>query len=242
MSNLKPKSSSKSAVDHPTCPRCNSSMTRKAGSIIAARGRVQRHLCGDCGKKFHMSLKYLPIVEKEGYFDIETSQAGRGAGNFGVIYSWAILDRKSGKVYGEYMRTRSLKEEKRIVKSMLAAMRLFDRLYTWYGTGHDMPVSRSRAEFHNLDYPEYQEVLHSDLYYAFRSRFRLHSNRQDAVAEFFGMPQQKHTLRPETWVRASFGDKKALKHIFAHNIEDTYQTKMIHERIEKYIAGTRRTA
>lgn len=236
------KSKSSSKFDAPTCPRCESSMTRKAGSIIAARGRVQRHLCQDCGKKFHESLKNLPIVEKEGYFDIETSQAGRGAGNFGIIYSWAILCRKTGKVYGDYMRTRTIAEEKRILRSLVKAMRLFDRLYTWYGTGHDIPVSRSRAEFHRLDYPEYQEVLHSDLYYAWRSRFRLHSNRQDAVAEFLGMKQQKHTLRPEVWVRASFGDKKALKHIFAHNIEDTYQTKYIHERMEKYIQGTRRSA
>lgn len=240
MSKVKKKSPAKSVVDMPSCPRCGALTDRKAGSITAARGRVQRYLC-KCGKKFHQSLLTLPIVEKEGYFDIETSQAGRGAGNFGVIYSWAILDRKTEKVYGDYMRSRTIREELRILKSMLKTMRLFDRLYTWYGTHHDMPVARSRAEYHRLDFPEYQEVLHSDLYYAFRSRFRLHSNRQDAVAEFFGMKEQDHKLRPDTWVRAAFGDKRALKHIFAHNIEDVWQTKFIHERIEKYISGTRRS-
>ena len=227
----------------PPCPRCRGFHTRRHGSIIAARGRVTRYDCLDCGKRFHPSLKEQPIVEREGYWDIETSQAGRGAGNFGIIYCWCILDRKSGVTTGDHMKSRSRTEEKRIVASMIKDMRRFDRLYTWYGTGHDAPIARSRAEFYGLDFPGYQDLLHTDLYYAFRGKFKLHSNRQDSAAEFFGQPLQAHHLRPETWVNAMFNDtfKEAIAHIYAHCEEDVAQTQWVHDRIEKYMMGTKRT-
>lgn len=226
-----------------TCPRCHSHDTILDGSIIAARGRVQRYSCHDCGKRFHPSLLEQPIRERGGYWDIETSQAGRGAGNFGIIYCWCILDRTGGTLYGDHMRSRTRAEEKRIVASLVKAMRRFDRLYTWYGVGHDAPIARSRAEHYGLDFPGYQEVLHTDLYYSFRPKFKLHSNRQDAVAEFFGQPPQEHHLRPEVWVDALFNDtfRSAIEHIYKHCQEDVHQTRWIHERIEKYMAGTKRT-
>lgn len=225
------------------CPRCGSLNFHKHGSILAARGRVQRFECNLCRKKWHIPLAQQPIVEREGYWDIETSQAGRGAGNFGIIYCWCMLDRLSGKLVGDHMRSRSRSEEKRIVASMCKAMRDFDRLYTWYGVGHDVPISRSRAEHYGVDFPGYQEVLHTDLYFSFRSKFKLHSNRQDAVASFLGQPPQAHHLAPEVWVDALFDDtfKGAIKHIYAHCEEDVEQTRYIHERVEKYMMGTRRT-
>ena len=226
------------------CPRCHEeSNIVMNGSIVAARGRVQRYECQECGKKFHPSLLLQPIGERQGYWDIETSQAGRGAGNFGIIYCWCIKSRTTGLTAGDYMHRRTRAEEKRVVQSMITELRKFDRVFTWYGTRHDATISRSRAEHYGLDFPGYQELLHTDLYFSFRSKFQLHSNRQDAVAEFFGMAQQDHSLRPATWTDALFNDtfKEAIAHIFQHCEEDVDQTAVIHERIEKYMMGTRRT-
>lgn len=225
------------------CPRCASTNTIKHGSILAARGRVQRYECKGCGKKYHPPLPLQAINEREGYWDIETSQAGRGAGNFGIMYCWCILDRVTSDITGDYMKRLSRKEEKRVVASMLKEMRQFDRLYTWYGVGHDAPISRSRAEDYHLDFPGYQEVLHTDLYFSFRSKFKLHSNKQDAVAEFFEQPPQQHTLRPKTWIGAHFPEtfSTSITDIYQHCREDVAQTRWIHERIEKYMMGTRRT-
>ena len=225
------------------CPRCGSLNITMKGSILAARGRVQRYYCTDCYKKFHPSLLTQPIEEKQGYWDIETSQAGRGAGNFGVIWCWAIRDRKSGVIVGDYMRKRAVSEEKRVIKSMIAEMRLYDRLFTWYGVGHDVPVSRSRAEAHGLDFPAYQELLHTDLYFSFRGKFKLHSNKQDNAALFLGMPAQEHGLTPAIWIDLLIGNfNRAIRgHVYPHCREDVDQTAWVHERIEKYMQGTRRT-
>jgi len=226
------------------CDRCGSDYVHKHSTkVTLARGQSQRYQCQKCARIFHDPLSTLPILEVEGYWDIETSQAGRGAGNFGIMYSWAIKNRKTGRVHGDHMKERTRAEEKRILSSMLADFKRYDRLYTWYGTRHDVTISRSRSECYGLDFPSYQTLHHTDLYFSWRSKFALHSNRQDSVAEFLGQPPQEHSLRPSVWVDALFNDtfKKAIKFIYKHNVEDTHQTHFIHERMEKYMMGVKRS-
>ena len=92
------------------CPICRSDRIIKHGSILGPKGRIQRYDCKNCGKRFHPSLKEIPLVE--GFFDIETSQAGRGAGNFGIMYSWAIKVGGKNQVYYDVLRS----EERRVGK------------------------------------------------------------------------------------------------------------------------------
>lgn len=221
------------------CPRCGGARIRRHGSILSARGRVQRYECRDCNKKFHPSLKTQPMELREGYLDIETSQAGRGAGEWGIVYSWALKER-GGKVRSDVMRERSLKEERRILVSLIRELKDFDMVYTWYGTGHDIPILRTRALKHGLKFPEYMELYHTDLLYVCRHRFKLTSNRLAHVCEFFGIPD-KTPLDPDIWVRASFGDKKAFAYIHAHNIGDVVALEKVHERLEPFYRGVRRS-
>jgi len=220
------------------CPVCRSDRIIKHGSILGPKGRIQRYDCKACGKRFHPSLKEIPLVE--GFFDIETSQAGRGAGNFGIMYSWAIKVGGKDQVYYDVLRERTLKDEARIVLSLVAALRRFDMIYTWYGTGHDFPVARSRSEAHHIPFPEYLELYHVDLYYIFRRLFKLHSNRLAAAAEFFGI-EGKTPLDPSVWVDASFGKKSALRYILKHNIGDVQILEQVHKMIRPYYKGTKRS-
>ena len=144
------------------CDRCGSDNVHKHSTKVSlARGKSQRYQCQKCARIFHDPLSMLPQEENIAFFDIETSQAGRGAGNFGIIYSYCLLEHKTDKIYGTCMRTRSIKEEKRVVKQMCKDLRRFDRVLGWYSTHHDIPVSRSRAEFHGLDFPGYSEVYNT---------------------------------------------------------------------------------
>lgn len=222
------------------CPRCGAQNCSKAGSILSARGRVQRYLCRECHKRFHPSLKSVPLSEKEGYLDIEASQAGRGAGQWGLIYSWALKER-GGSVHSDYLRHRSLKDEKRLVASLLRALKRLDRVYTWYGTRFDIPMIRTRALFHGLEFPEYMSLFHTDLYYVARGRLLLSSNRLANVQQFLRLPDEKTPLEPEIWQRAAFGDKKAIAYIHTHNIQDVIVLEQAHERLENYFPGARRS-
>lgn len=219
------------------CPRCGSEHGfRRDGSILSPRGRVQRYTCMTCQKKFHPSLKTQVLNLREGFLDIEASQL---TASFGHTISWAIKER-GGKVTHDVLRHRSLADEKRLLRSLLRVLKKFDLIYTYYGTGFDVPFLRTRCMYHNLPFPEYMMLYHRDVYYMVRSRMNLHSKRLAVVAEFLGIPG-KTRVDPAIWVAASFGDKKALKYILAHNIEDVRVLEAVYERVEPFTQGINRS-
>ena len=218
------------------CPRCHSLNTIKHGSILAARGRVQRFECKECGKKFHPPLADQPLNRIQGYLDIEASQLNA---SFGHMLTWA-LKLRGGEILSDFIKIRSLTEEKRIVKSLIRAMGKVDEVVTYYGTRFDLPFIRTRALYHGLIFPEYMAASHLDLYYVARSRLRMHSNRLGTVADFLGA-KGKTNLKPEVWVAASFGDKKAIRYILNHNIADVTILEKVHEKLEPFMRGVQRS-
>lgn len=220
------------------CPRCGESGYTKVGSIIAARGRVQRYQCVNpkCQKKYHDSLKLQPVPQRQAYLDIEASQL---TASFGHMISWALKDR-GGEVHSDYIKRRSLKEEKRIVASLIEALGEVDEVITYYGTRFDVPFVRTRALYHGLEFPGYMSMSHLDLYYVARARMRMHSNRLATVAEFLGI-EGKTALKPDIWVRASFGDVEAIEYIHTHNIADVVILEEVHDRLEPFMKGVRRS-
>jgi uncharacterized protein YprB with RNaseH-like and TPR domain len=191
-------------------------------------------------KNFHQSLKTLPFVEREGYLDIEASQAGRGSGQWGICYSWAIKAR-GGPIYSAVLRHRSLKAERALLSKLIRTLTKFDRIYTWYGARFDIPFVRTRCLAHGLPFPEYMQLYHTDLWFVARSRLALSSNRLANVETFFNLPESKTPLEPEIWQRAAFGDRQALRYIHEHNVADVKVLELVHERLEAYFAGTRRS-
>lgn len=218
------------------CPRCKSRQSVKNGSILAARGRVQRYQCKDCDKKFHPSLLDLPLTRVQGYLDIESSQLNA---SFGHMLSWA-LKLRGGKVFSDFIKVRTLQEEKRIIQSLLQTLNKVDEVVTYYGTRFDIPFIRTRALYHDLKFPEYMSHHHLDLYYVARSRLRLYSNRLAVVSTFLGFPD-KTTLKPEIWVQASFGSKEAIKYIHEHNIADVVVLEKVHNVLEPFMRGVSRS-
>jgi uncharacterized protein YprB with RNaseH-like and TPR domain len=82
-----------------------------------------------------------------GYFDIETSNF---TANNGFMVSWAIKKKGQDEIlYDEITQKEILSGEfdLRIIKSLLASMRDFSVLVTYYGTGFDIPFVRTRAEY-----------------------------------------------------------------------------------------------
>ena len=68
----------------------------------------------------------------------------------------------------------------------------------------------------------------------------MHSNRLGTVADFLGIPG-KTALKPEIWVQASFGDKKAIAYIHEHNIADVVILEKVHEKLEPFMRGVQRS-
>ena len=210
------------------CSLCNSRRVYKDGLRYTQKGRVQAYQCRSCGKKTQASGPLTP--ERVGYLDIEASGL---KSDFGHIISWAIKA-KGGKVLFDVLKERTLKEEKRILQTLLETMKSFDRLITYYGSRFDVPFIRTRALYHGLQAPQCGELLHTDLYFVAKHKLStLASKRLERVSKFLGI-KDKTPLEPEVWVAASFGDKQAISYILQHNIADVKVLEQVDERLEQY--------
>ena len=184
--------------------------------------------------------KNSPFQEKQGIFDIETT--GLKA-NWSHLLCWCMKEVNSDLITFDLITRKEARDKNdyRIIKSCVKEIRRFDRTMGWYSSRFDMPYVRSRAEFHGIPFPTYKEALHTDLYYIARSKLALHSNRLQAVCQFFGIDSKNHPMTPELWARAGRGDKDALEEVLTHCKEDVISTDKSRELLMKYAAPTNRS-
>ena len=120
-----------------------------------------------------------------GYLDIETTDL---KANIGHMLSWAIKERDEKKVaYGLITKEELFDEtyDKRICEELIAALKNYDTIITYYGTGFDIPFMRTRCLAHGLEFPKYRELSHHDLYYDVRSKLQLNRSSLKNATEFF---------------------------------------------------------
>jgi len=171
-----------------------------------------------------------PLRIKSGYLDIETSNL---AANYGIIYCYCIKDEESDKIFERTITKKELKSkdmDKNVIAQCIKDIKgNFDRIVTYYGTRFDIPYLRSRAVFHGLEFPEYGELLHTDLYYLVRNKFRLNSNRLKTACEFLLGNSDKTNINFTYWIRAMGGDMEALGYIVEHCRCDVLDLQKLHD-------------
>ena len=181
-----------------------------------------------------------PMYEKVGIFDIETT--GLKA-NWSHMLCWCIKDAGENTIQYDLITPRKVrdKDDYKLIKSAVEAIKEYDRIVTWYGTRFDLPYLRSRAIYYGIDFPSYQELYHTDLYYLARSKLAMHSNRLGAVCQFFGIEAKSHPMTPELWIRAGRGEKEALQTVLTHCEEDVKSTDSCYDMLLKYSPATKRS-
>jgi uncharacterized protein YprB with RNaseH-like and TPR domain len=173
-----------------------------------------------------------------GYLDIETSNLDA---DFGVMLSWAIKTKGKNEILTDRLTRKdvlSLKYDKDLVGSLIVAMKSYDIIYTFYGARFDIPFSRSRALFHGLMFPTFHQIRHIDLWFAARSKLKIHSNRLQTVCEFLGI-KGKTPILGKYWVEAMSGNDTALHYIQRHNIADAVILEKAAGKLEPYMAISR---
>jgi len=185
---------------------------------------VSHHCCYDQAKG---------LVEKIGYFDIESSNL---TSDFGIILCYAIKH-KDG-VISNSITPQELREgifDKRLLIDVCKDLRKFDRIITWYGYKFDIPYVRSRAMLHKLDFPLYKEVYHTDAYQKAKILIRtLHSKRLGVVANFFGIEAKEHPLNPSIWLSCLSGNQDAIDFVQTHCNEDVSSLEKVWKRLAPY--------
>jgi len=111
-------------------------------------------------------------------------------------------------------------QDKRLVESCVDKLVKFDRVFGHYSSRFDIPFLRTRALVHKLYFPGYGAMKQSDTWQMARKKLKIHSNRQDSVAQTLTQKSDKTRIHPDIWLKAQFGNKKdrkeALDYILEH--------------------------
>lgn len=187
------------------------------------------------GLKVKKGLRKATRKDVVGYLDIEASQLDA---DFGIMYSYVIKYQgqnkyESGVITREEILDGSL--DKRLCEQLVEDLKKFTLIYTYYGTGFDIPFIRTRCLMNNVQFVTRGEVEHRDAYYLARRCLKLHSNRLENVCAVLGIKGKTH-LDGKYWILANSGNSEALKYIYDHNIADTQILEKAHERLAEFEA------
>lgn len=183
---------------------------------------------------YNCYLRSNPDKEHLGFIDIESTNL---AADFGIILCYCIADADSDTIYHRVITKGDLKDclDKRVVEQCLKDMRKFDRLVGFYSTKFDIPFIRTRAVALGIeDFPEYGEIIHNDLYYAVRNKFRLSSNRLENACRILLGNTEKTRIESKYWIKALQGDVDSLAYILDHCKKDVTDLKKLYNKLIPY--------
>jgi uncharacterized protein YprB with RNaseH-like and TPR domain len=175
-----------------------------------------------------------PLDQRLGFLDIETHNL---VANYGFMICFCIKDSNSDTILEDIITKKELQSselDKRVVKRCIEEMKKFDKVITYYGTRFDIPFIRTRAHWHGLDFPEYGELMHFDVYYTVRNKVRLSSNRLGVACEALLGSTNKTRLDPVHVQGAMQGRTEALEYYLDHCRGDVIDLQRLYEKVIVY--------
>jgi uncharacterized protein YprB with RNaseH-like and TPR domain len=166
---------------------------------------------------------------KIGYFDIETDNL---MADFGTVLSWCIKE-KEGPIAESIITKKELFNgdvDRRVVKEFVDEIRKYKIIVGYFSTRFDLPYMRAKALHYGLDFPEYGEIYHWDLFYTVRSKLKLSRRTLDSACDYLGI-KGKTPIDKESWRGAKYGDPVALKEVIEHNRGDVIITEKLHDKL-----------
>lgn len=190
-----------------------------------------------------------PIPDKVGYFDIETTDFNA---NVGMMMCYCILDPETEVIHERLIDGVHNMDDYRkfvqymdrdVIEQLMEDLRKFDRVVTYYGSGFDIPFARTRALHWRMEFPEFQELVHTDVFYMVRSKLKITKKSLEGACRIVlgdEMTNKTH-YNPVLWRRAGMGDPASLEKILDHCRWDVVDLRSLHEKMSPYV-GRRRTS
>lgn len=177
---------------------------------------------------------------KTGYLDIETMGFN---GTYYYMISWAIYDLQTGEIFSDAVTPNdisSLEFDKRIVKTLMQKMSEYECLVTYYGTGFDIPFVRTRAFSNGLNFFNFGQIKHIDLYYLVKAKLKLQRNSLEAACALFGIKGKNH-VDPHKWMLAGMAISPHIDYVLDHNHRDVEILKQLHDKLATQGKFTKRS-
>lgn len=178
-------------------------------------------------------------VQKIGFFDIEASNLDA---DFGFVLSWCIKPHGSPKILSSLLTKEDLDnakigaEDGRLMRELVEVLTGFDKIITYYGARFDIPFVRARAVICGIKFPVFGSLIHNDLYFVVRNRFKLSSRRLENACRVLLGQTNKTKIEPAYWRAASRGDEESLAYILDHNRKDVEDLERLYNFTIDYAA------
>lgn len=171
-----------------------------------------------------------PLNDRIGFFDIETSNLKP---DYGIMFCYCIKDGSSNNIYSRTLTNGELRKhlDKGVVEQLVNDLSKFTKIVTYYGTKFDLTFSRSRAAYHNIPFPEYGQLNHTDVYYIVKHKFNLSRNRLESACRLILGEAEKNHIDAIFWLKALQGDKESLDYITDHCKRDVRDLEKLYNRI-----------
>ena len=186
--------------------------------------------------------------EKIAFLDIEAESLDA---DFGIVFCWVIKDFATGKILKDCITKADMakgkvsqphvqpKEDKRVVDSLLRAIRGFDRVVCHYGCGYDIPFVRTRAVINGLDFPKFGELFQSDTWMMLKKKFKLSRNSLENGTRTLLGKTRKNRLSLSLRHGCLRGEPWALKYTLVHCIQDVEDLYDLYCKINKFSKKTK---
>jgi uncharacterized protein YprB with RNaseH-like and TPR domain len=139
---------------------------------------MERHRC----KHGHKYTDHQPCYAEEydkqervGFLDIETESL---EADYGVIFTYCILDDKTGEIFSDTINTEDIKkwgkeakEDTRLLKHLVEDLKKFDRIVGHYSSRFDLSYIRTRAVMCQVDFPTFGEYFQTDTWNFLKHKF-----------------------------------------------------------------------
>jgi uncharacterized protein YprB with RNaseH-like and TPR domain len=192
-------------------------------------------------------LKKNGYKEKIAFLDIEAESLDA---DFGIVFCWVIKD-CTGKVLKDCITkadmtrgkvavpTMQPKEDKRVVDSLLSALRGYDRVVAHYGCGYDIPFVRTRAVINGLDFPKFGDLFQSDTWMMLKKKFKLSRNSLENGTRTLLGKSRKNRLSLSLRHGCLRGEKWALDYTLNHCVKDVEDLFDLYYKIHKFSRKTK---
>jgi len=186
---------------------------------------------------YNCYVKEQPDRERTAILDIETSNL---KADYGIILTWCLKPLGKKEIIEDVITAADIKagrngdEDRRVVKTLVAAMSNFDKVIGYYSKRFDLPYIRTRALNMGVEFPYYGTIQHVDVYDIIRNRFNLSRKTQEnACRNLLGETEKNH-IKGSIWRDAARGDQKALSYVLDHNRADVRDLEKLYFRVRDY--------
>jgi len=179
---------------------------------------------------YNCYLKENPCKERIGFFDTENSSLNA---EFGIMLCYCIKDGKTNKIHERSITKAELVKclDKEVVASCVADLKKFDRIVTYFGKYYDFPFVRTRAVVHDIPFMNYGELIHDDIYFIIKNKFKMTRNRLENTCRLLVGSTEKTHIDPTRWIKAMQGDSKAIAWILDHCRRDVRDLQRLYDKV-----------